>query len=191
MVALTGVSGSGKSTLLSIAGLLLVPTQGSVVLGGIDAAALGRKERADLRAKVGYLFQQPHLIRYLTVLENVVVPLLADRSRAGTRSAMRLLETVGLSGHATSLPGTLSGGQAQRVALCRALVREPIVILADEPATGLDGDAADGIRMLLRRAAERGVGVVVATHDPTTMRECDRVLVLEGGRLDVVRAAVP
>jgi ABC-type lipoprotein export system ATPase subunit len=185
-VALTGPSGAGKSTLTAIAGLLLAPTEGRVLIGGVDATALRPAEQVRLRsASIGFLFQQPTLMRHLTVLENVMIPMLADHRRADPAPARQLLEQVGLREYADALPGTLSGGQAQRVALCRALIRRPAVLLADEPTAGLDKASAENIRTLLRESADRGVAVLIATHDPLTMRAADRLLHLDQGELRV------
>ena len=184
VVALVGPSGSGKSTLLGIAGLLLDPTSGEIRLAGRSAAGLSASEQTRMRGRtIGFLFQEATLTAHLTAVENVLLPLLADRTSADPRVARALLDRVGLAEHADKLPAALSGGQAQRVALCRALVREPELILADEPTASLDAAAADNVRDELRRIAATGVGVVVATHDPATVACADRAVVLTDGHL--------
>jgi len=182
IMSLVGPSGSGKSTLLGIAGLLEAPDSGEVFVTGIDCSQQTERERTELRSrKVGFLFQQPHLISHLTVLENVALPLLARRWRANPQIALGLLESVGLADHARKLPTELSGGQAQRVAFCRAIACRPVLLIADEPTASLDEESADGIRRLMRAAANRGVAVLMATHDPLNAAFSDRVGLVDDG----------
>lgn len=185
-VALVGPSGSGKTTALTIAGLLQVPSSGRVRVAGEEPS--DDASRTQSRARhVGFLFQDARLVRHLTVLENVMLPLLADTRAASTARALELLEAVGLSDLAGRRPGTLSGGQAQRVAFCRALVRAPQLVLADEPTSALDRQAAEVLRGCLTTAAADGVAVVVATHDPLMTEWSSRVVELDRGAMKVVR----
>ena len=182
--ALVGPSGSGKTTILTIAALLQRPDTGCVKLAGSDAAAMGERERTAARAAhIGYVFQAANLLPQLTALENVFMPGLAPRRRADPGHARGLLEQVGLSGRTSHLPGQLSGGEAQRVALCRALYNGPSVLLADEPTAGLDGDSSTALRALLRRVADDGVAVLVDTHDPETVAWANSSLGVSHGRL--------
>jgi ABC-type lipoprotein export system ATPase subunit len=184
VVAIVGPSGSGKTTLLGICGLLQRPTSGRVIVDGAPATDLDEAERTRVRAaSIGFLFQEATLSAHLTAAENVLLPLLADRRSAPASVAQALLERMGLAQHAHKLPSALSGGQAQRVALCRALVRSPRVILADEPTASLDSASADNVRAQLRAVAGDGVAVVVATHDPLTVAFADRAVAIHDGRL--------
>jgi ABC-type lipoprotein export system ATPase subunit len=187
-VALTGGSGSGKSTLLAIAGLLVRPTSGQVLVDDVDASRLGESARTVLRrSHIGFLFQEARLLRHLTVLENVLLPVLATATRADPELARDLLDRVGLAHLADRRPGTLSGGQAQRAAFCRALVTRPNLVLADEPTSALDADLTAVLCDLLGEAAAEGVGVVVATHDPLLMAWAGRVVQLRGGAVEASR----
>ncbi|SES93099.1 ABC transporter ATP-binding protein [Oceanicella actignis] len=186
-VALTAPSGAGKSTLLHIAGLLDRPDSGRVEIGGRDAGALGERARTALRRDaIGFVYQFHHLLREFTALENVMLPLLAagqGRRRARER-AMALLDAVGLAGRAAHRPAQLSGGEAQRVAICRALANRPRILLADEPTGNLDPDTAERVFALLARLArEEGQGALIATHNMELAARMDRALRLERGRL--------
>lgn len=180
-VAITGPSGSGKSTLLAVAGLLLRPTAGQVAVEEVETTRLGEAARTAQRRQIGFLFQDARLLRHLTVLENVLLPTLATAVRAHPQAARDLLGRVGLAHLADRRPGTLSGGQAQRVAFCRALVSRPRIVLADEPTSALDADLTAVLCDLLGEAAGRGAAVVVATHDPLLMTWAGSVVRLSGG----------
>jgi len=184
MVAVMGTSGSGKSTLLSIAGGLLAPTSGKVVVCGeslIDASAT-RLARVS-RVLVGFVFQDFNLISALTAVENVSLPLdLAGVSRSLARaSALEALETVGLGGRVTSYPDELSGGERQRVAIARAVVGERRLLLADEPTGALDSVTGEAILRGLRERADAGAAVVVVTHDARHASWGDRIVYLRDG----------
>jgi ABC-type antimicrobial peptide transport system, ATPase component len=190
--AIVGPSGSGKSTLLNIIGTLDRPDAGRVVLDGKDLATLGEAEIARVRAReIGWVFQLHHLLPQCTVLENVLVPTLADgapRSGGGGETpearARRLLERVGLSARLAHRPGQLSGGERQRVAVVRALVNGPKLLLADEPTGALDRAAADNLADLLAELnREEGVALLVITHAADLARRMGRVLELRDGRL--------
>jgi lipoprotein-releasing system ATP-binding protein len=185
-VAVVGPSGCGKSTLLNILGTLDRPTSGRVYLGGRDVSELGELERSRLRAReVGFVFQLHHLLPQLSVLENVLVPsLVADGAGAAEERARRLLDRVGLSHRLDHRPGQLSGGEAQRVAVARALVNRPKLLLADEPTGSLDGKAAEGVAdLLFELNREEGVALVLVTHAAGLAGRAGRVLELREGRL--------
>jgi lipoprotein-releasing system ATP-binding protein len=187
-LAVMGPSGSGKSTLLAIVGALEEPTTGSVRLDGFDPFAASAAGRAAFRnRRVGFVFQEHHLLDGCTALDNVLVPALAggsvpiDLVARGTR----LLERVGLAARLDHLPRQLSGGERQRVAVARALLLSPRLILADEPTGQLDSRAADEIATLLvELATETGGMLVVVTHDEAVAARVGRIRRLRDGRLD-------
>lgn len=176
MTAITGPSGRGKSTLLYLLGLMLAPNSGSVELNGIAVSALPDWRRARLRAlRFGFVFQDAALDGTRTVLENVTETALyrsGDRREAQLR-ARSLLERFGVDAPANRRPGQVSGGQAQRIALCRALLNEPRILLADEPTGNLDAETAAIVVGAMREHARAGATVVVVTHSPEIASECD------------------
>jgi lipoprotein-releasing system ATP-binding protein len=186
-LAIMGPSGSGKSTLLSILGALDEPTSGSVRLDGVDPFALDARGRAAFRnRRVGFVFQEHHLLAGCTALDNVLLPGLA--AGAVTRDVevrgRRLLERVGLGGRAGSMPAELSGGERQRVAVARALVLAPRLVLADEPTGQLDARAADTVaELLVELAAEAGGMLVVVTHAERIAARVGTIRRLADGRL--------
>jgi putative ABC transport system ATP-binding protein len=185
-VALTGPSGSGKSTLLGLLGGIDAPTEGRLVLDGVDVTEMTEAELARIRnAKIGIVFQSFHLIPTLTARENVEVPLYVGPHAGEARQrATEMLERVGLGGRVAHRPHQLSGGEQQRVAIARALVTEPRILLADEPTGNLDsvtGKRILGLIAGLRR--ELNLTVVMVTHDPAVARVADRELHLLDGRL--------
>lgn len=188
-VAIVGASGSGKSTLLNIIGTLDRATEGRVLLGGRDLSTLNDEQLAAVRnLEIGFVFQLHHLLPQCTVLENVLVPTLAGgtpkRREAAETRGRRLLERVGLSHRLTHRPGQLSGGERQRVAVVRALINEPKLLLADEPTGALDRAAADNLaQLLVDLNREEGVSLIVATHAPSLAERMGRVLVMQDGRL--------
>ena len=185
--AVMGASGSGKSTLLHLIAGLTRPTAGSVLVGGVDLAALDDDRRTLLRRRrIGLVFQDFNLIDVLTAEENVALPLAIDgRPPAeATRRARRALEAVGLAHRRSHRPGRMSGGEQQRTALARALAVEPLVLLADEPTGNLDSASARQVIDLIRGLADgRGLTVVMATHDAAQARRADRLVVLRDGRV--------
>jgi putative ABC transport system ATP-binding protein len=194
-VALSGPSGAGKSTLLHLVGALDRPDQGTVTVGGRELGALSRRELAAHRRGVGFVFQAFNLLPALTVIDNVISPVLPYRVDFDKEARAReLLAAVGLEGRETSLPSRLSGGQQQRVAIARALINAPPIVLADEPTGNLDSRTGAGIvDLLLELREQRGMTIVLATHDSQVAARCDRVVRLLDGRVadDVdVRAAV-
>lgn len=188
IVALVGPSGSGKTTLLSIAGGLLSPTAGSVVVGEHDITEYRAKELTRFRRdEVGFVFQAVNLVPFLTARENIMVAAeLAGRHREGeTRErADRLLGELGLAERATNLPAQLSGGERQRVAIGRALMNEPKLILVDEPTSALDTKLGEQVmRLIVDEVKRRGTAAVVVTHDSRMTHYCDRVLEITDGQL--------
>lgn len=181
MLGVHGPSGSGKSTLLYLLGLFLSPSKGSIVFDGTDTDALGDRERSRIRAhEIGFVLQDAALHPAATLLENVAEGALYSGSthKSAVRDAQLLLEAYGLSAVAHHRPAQVSGGQAQRAALCRALIRKPRLVLADEPTGNVDQANADRIAAGLRNAAASGAGVVIVTHSPTMIDVCDRALAL-------------
>ncbi|CAN5177946.1 ABC transporter ATP-binding protein [soil metagenome] len=184
-VAVVGPSGSGKSTLLHLVGAMDRPDHGAVWVQGIDVAGLGRGEQADYRRTIGFVFQRFHLLPALTVLDNVIAPVLPYRTEFDKHArAEELLAAVGLAGRQRGLPSRLSGGEQQRVAIARALVNEPGLLLADEPTGNLDSETSGEIvQLILDLRAQRGMTVLVATHDPLVASRCDRIVSLKDGRI--------
>jgi len=186
--ALVGPSGSGKSTLLNLLGLLDRPTSGRILLSGRDTTDLTDDERSAARGRsLGFVFQFHHLLPEFTALENVMMPMLAARGREerGMRErALDLLSEIGLADRAGYRATDLSGGQQQRVAVARALVLEPLLVLADEPTGNLDTESGDQVFELLRRVSVRHrTAFLVVTHDERIAARCDRVLTLVDGRI--------
>jgi putative ABC transport system ATP-binding protein len=187
LVALFGPSGSGKTTLLLLAGGLLRTDSGSVRFDGSDLATLTKRDLlAYRRTKLGFVFQSYHLIAGLTAEENVAMTLLlrSVNHREAHRRARAALDDVGLLRRARHTPAELSGGEQQRVAVARALVGEPRLVLADEPTGNLDTDTGDRVLDLLSvLPRERGAATLLVTHDARVARRADRVLALRDGRL--------
>jgi putative ABC transport system ATP-binding protein len=189
IAAITGPSGSGKSTLLHVVGAMDRPDEGRILVGDVEVTALSRKAQTDYRRRIGFVFQRFHLLAALSALDNVAAPLLPYKTDFDRHErAQELLAAVGLGERAYSLPSRLSGGQQQRVAIARALVNDPLVLLADEPTGNLDSQTgAEIIELVLRLRAERGMTVLIATHDPLVATRCDRVIrILDGRILDQV-----
>jgi len=187
MVAIVGASGVGKSTLLHVLGGLDRADAGTVVVAETNLTTLPDADVVAFRNRqVGFVFQFHHLLPEFTALENVEMPMrIARRGRAECRTrATALLQRVGLGERLTHRPGMLSGGEQQRVAVARALVMQPSLLLADEPTGDLDERTAESLHALLRDM-HRGYGLtsIIATHNPRLAAACDRVLRLEGGRL--------
>ena len=183
-VALCGPSGCGKTTLLLAVGGLLRPTSGEVKLKGINPWQLSAAARAQFRARqVGFVFQQFHLVPYLSVLENVLAPLIAGPIPGAENRALELLRRLGLEPRARHLPAALSTGERQRTALARALLRAPQLVLADEPTGNLDEASAALVTDCLAEYAAGGGAVLLATHDPRAAGRATRQLRMERGRI--------
>lgn len=184
-VAIVGPSGSGKSTLLHVVGAIDRADSGSIVVDGQQLRGLSRRQAAAYRRKVGFVFQRFNLLPALTVLDNVIAPVLPFRTEFDKRArAVELLSIVGLAGRERSLPSRLSGGQQQRVAIARALIGAPRLLLADEPTGNLDSiSGAQVMDLLVRLREQHGMTVLVATHDPLIAGHCDRVVAIRDGRV--------
>lgn len=185
-VAIVGQSGSGKSTCMNIIGCLDVPTYGTYRLNGRDVGKMNRNELASIRNEMlGFIFQQYNLLPRLNLMENVEVPLVyAGISRADRHvRAKEVLEQVGLGDKLKNRPNQLSGGQQQRVSIARALVRNPPVILADEPTGALDSHTGREVLGMLQQLHKLGHTVVLITHDNSIAVQADRIIRLEDGRV--------
>lgn len=186
-LALMGPSGSGKTTLLNLLSGIDSPTEGSLVIAGIELAGLSRRELTKWRAAhVGYIFQLYHLVPVLSAFENVELPLLLAPMSKKDRHARvdAALELVGLADRKHHVPAELSGGQEQRVAIARALVADPSLLVADEPTGDLDRESATRILDLLQQLSrDHGKTIVMVTHDPRAAEAAGRTLHLEKGQL--------
>lgn len=184
-VALTGPSGAGKTTLMNIIGLLDAPSGGRYQLASIDVSSASERTRTRLRAEhIGFIFQAFHLSDGKTTAENVELGLICQgaRRQGRRRRALDALATVGLAGRASAMPSTLSGGEQQRTAIARALVRNPRLVLADEPTGNLDAANADVVIDLLTGAIGDQSAVLMVTHDPRLAARADRTIALTEGR---------
>ncbi len=189
-VAILGKSGSGKSTLMNLLGGLDRPTAGGLAVAGHDLALLNRRQLAEYRLhSVGFVFQSFHLIPSRTAVENVELPLtIAGRPHRERRAlALELLAAVGMSHRADHPPAKLSGGERQRVAVARALVNRPRLVLADEPTGNLDSASADAVmELLLSQVRDRGGTLILVTHDDDLAARCaDRIVRMRDGRIIV------
>lgn len=183
-ITIMGQSGSGKSTLLSVLGGMNHPTSGEVEMAGVKLYQLPAEKLADFRAEnLGFVFQSFHLISYLTAVENVMLPLAIVRMKNAEKSAVarRALERVGLGGKLDRLPNQLSGGEQERVAIARAIVNNPHILLADEPTGNLDSKTSEEVMALFRELNNAGQTVVMVTHNPDNGRYADRTITLKDG----------
>lgn len=187
-LAIVGPSGSGKSTLLNIIGTLDRPTSGQIALTGRNLSSLNDDQLAAIRnTEIGFVFQLHHLLPQCTVMENILIPTLARKdadSEIFTDKAVTLLERVGLKDYVNYYPGQLSGGQRQRAAVVRAMINDPILLLADEPTGSLDKQASDNIAHLLTELnRDQGVTLIVVTHSVSLAKNMTRLLRLDDGVL--------
>ncbi len=185
-ITIMGQSGSGKSTLLSVLGGMNHPSSGEVEMAGVTLYELPGEELADFRSHhLGFVFQSFHLIPYLTAAENVMLPLAIVKmstpdKKAAARSA---LERVGLGSKLDRLPNQLSGGEQERVAIARAIVNSPRILLADEPTGNLDSATSDSVMALFRELNQGGQTIVMVTHNPDNIKYADRVIALKDGKI--------
>jgi putative ABC transport system ATP-binding protein len=186
-VAIMGASGSGKSTTMNILGCLDRPTKGSYTLDGQDVSRMSKDERADIRSrKIGFVFQGFNLLSRTSALENVELPMIYASVPTAQRHARAIesLAAVGLAGREQNHPNQLSGGQQQRVAVARALVNDPALILADEPTGNLDSRTAVEVMEIFQRLnRERGITLVLVTHEPDIAQYAQRVVVFKDGKI--------
>jgi putative ABC transport system ATP-binding protein len=185
-IAIMGESGAGKSTLLSIMGAINSPSAGRYVVDDIDVYGLQQEKQADFRREfLGFVFQSFYLIPYLSVLENVMLPLTtASRTRQKKQEmAEEALDWVGLSGKGQRLPHQISGGEMERVAIARAIVNDPPILLADEPTGNLDSRNTQEMMALLGRLNEEGMTIIMVTHSAKCARHAQRILSLSDGKL--------
>ncbi len=183
-ITVMGQSGSGKSTLLSVLGGMNHPTAGEVEMAGVKLYQLPCEKLADFRAQnLGFVFQSFNLISYLTAIENVMLPLAIVKSSTVEKrtSARQALERVGLGGKLDRLPNQLSGGEQERVAIARAIVNNPHILLADEPTGNLDSKTSQEVMALFRDLNDAGQTVVMVTHNPDNGRYADRTIHLRDG----------
>ena len=189
MLILVGPSGSGKTTLLTVAGALLRPTSGSVRVGGTEITDLDDKQLASFRRdQVGFVFQSVNLVSFLTAKENLLVVRQFGGSRidaAARQRADQLLDELGLGGRGDNLPSQLSGGEKQRVAIGRALMNDPSLVLVDEPTSALDSELGKQVMDLLQREIKgRGVAAIIVTHDDRVLHYGDRTVRIVDGVLE-------
>ena len=182
-MVVAGSSGSGKTTLLSILSGLDAPSSGRVIAGGRDITGLSEDQLAPLRNRlIGFVFQAFHLIPSLNALENVMFPAEVNKDREARAKALSLLERVGLLDRAANFPEQLSGGEQQRVAICRAVVNGPALLFADEPTGNLDSRNSEGIiELLLDLKRRQATTLIMATHSPALAARADRIIRLHDG----------
>lgn len=183
-LAVTGPSGSGKTTLLHIIGCLDEPTSGTYKIDGIGIKNLSESELVKIRReRIGFIFQQFYLIPGLTVWENITLPLIFGRRSKDKKDILSLLDYVGLKDRIYHTPKELSGGEMQRVAIARALINDPEIILADEPTGNLDTENSERIFELLYSLHEKGISVIMITHNPDLAKRAERIITLKDGIL--------
>jgi putative ABC transport system ATP-binding protein len=192
-VAVMGHSGSGKSTLLSIIGGLNPPSSGRIEIDGIDLYALSQEKRADFRREyLGFVFQQFQLIAYLTAIENVMLPLTTTSFTGKQKREMaeHVLARVGLAGKMNRLPNQMSGGEQERVAIARAIVNEPPLVLADEPTGSLDTKTGNEIMQLFQELNHEGLTILMVTHNPDNTRYMSRTIMMKDGMVCTDKAEI-
>lgn len=185
-VGVMGESGAGKSTLLGMMGAMNAPTTGRLIVDDIDIYGLRQEQRADFRREfLGFIFQSFHLVPYLSVIENVMLPLAVVKAGNKQKRSMaeEALDQVGLLDKARRLPGQISGGEKERVAIARSIVNEPPVLLADEPTGNLDTATTAEIMKLLRRLNDEGMTIIMVTHSPDCADYAQRLMKVADGKL--------
>ena len=185
-IGIMGESGAGKSTLLGMMGAMNAPTSGRLIVDDIDIYDLNQEQRADFRREfLGFVFQSFHLVPYLTVIENVMLPLTVVKTKKKKKRSMAQdsLAQVGLLEKAYRLPNQISGGEKERVAIARAIVNEPPVLLADEPTGNLDTKTSQEIMQLLRHLNGEGMTITMVTHSPECAAYAQRIMQVTDGKL--------
>lgn len=185
IVALTGPSGSGKSSMIAVIGGLERPTGGRTEVLGLDMASIGERERTQLRRRdIGVVFQSYHLVPAMTAVQNVALPLMLAGERNAASAAAEMLRRVGLGHRLTHRPSALSGGEQQRVAVARAFIAQPALVLADEPTGNLDQKTGNAVaEMMFELTRNAGAAMLLVTHDAALASRCDRVLAIDQGRI--------
>ncbi len=186
-IAIVGPSGSGKTTLLNLLGCLDNPSSGSITVNGVEAGKLPESQLVELRRRnIGFIFQQFFLLPTLSVRENIALPLLFSRRNHSAGRIQQIIETVGLKDRSEHLPGQLSGGEMQRVAIGRALVNEPGILLADEPTGNLDSATAENIFNLFRQLCSNGISLIVVTHNTDLAKMAHGMISLKDGEISSI-----
>ncbi len=188
-ISVMGPSGSGKSTLMHILGCLDTPTSGKYFLDGEDVSTLSKNDLAEIRnKKIGFVFQTFNLLPYLTVLDNVLLPVIYNKDanfEKAVDKAKKLLERVGIENRINHLPAQLSGGERQRVAIVRALINEPVILLADEPTGNLDTKTGEEILKILKELnREKNVTEIIVTHDPAIAGFTEKIIRIKDGLVE-------
>jgi lipoprotein-releasing system ATP-binding protein len=188
VIALVGPSGCGKSTLMHIAGLLDSPDGGEIIINNKNCFNLSHSEKSNIRLhEIGFIYQFHHLLNDFTALENLILPqLIAGKARKdATKIAYDLLDLMRLEHRAKHLPGELSGGEQQRIAIARALINSPTILLADEPTGNLDPETSEVIfDILLYMVKESGISSLIVTHNHTLARKASRIITLRAGKIE-------